>query len=211
MRRQGYRLDEVSEAVDEFDFRQNAQIYGAFDKSAGRLLGTIRLILGDQGPNEISSQAMIPEPWRSMTKIDARRYVVPRGRHAMQVKVMLMKALYEVASQRGIQAIVAASSEALASAYRMMHFQDVLPGGLSITPTGAHKAVTVVAINVAALKGLWQTDKELATFYRLWFETRHPDLLLQPERRVNDLSALRPAFEFVGPVMPAYPDGYLAS
>lgn len=172
----GYRLGDWRKAVDEADFADNGVVLAAFDKSGGACLGSIRLVLGDRGPNEITDFVRFEPPWRDMTKIEARRYVVPRSVHSMKVKVLLMKALYRVAEQEGIEAIVATSAEGLATTYRMMHFEDLAPGGLTVLPSGARKPVCVVAIEVARLRGLWRSDPALRNFYRVWFEQTHPDL-----------------------------------
>ncbi|MEZ5649079.1 MAG: hypothetical protein R3E87_00855 [Burkholderiaceae bacterium] len=189
----GYRLGSRKSAIDAFDFADNCIVLGAFDKENGQCLGSIRLVLGDRGPNEITAFVAFDEPWRTLTKIEARRFVVPRTIYSMKVKVMLMKALYAVAESQRIGAIVATSAEGLASTYRMMHFQDLQPGGLTVRPPGARKPATVVAIEVGKLKGLWRDDRDLANFYRIWFEQQHPDLHLEPSAR-NPLAVLRDEF-----------------
>ncbi|MEZ5661822.1 MAG: hypothetical protein R3E83_25985 [Burkholderiaceae bacterium] len=189
----GYRLTSRRSAVDEFDFQANCMVLGAFAKDGGRCLGSIRLVLGDRGPNEVTDFVAFDPPWALLSKIEARRFVVPRTMYSMKVKVMLMKALYAVAETEGIGAIIATSAEGLASTYRMMHFQDLAPGGLSIRPPGARKPATVVAIEVARLRGLWRDDPDLTNFYRIWFEQYHADLQLFPVV-VNPLRPLRDRF-----------------
>lgn len=187
----GYRLPSAAYAVDAMDFENNGVLLAAFDKRDDRCLGSIRLVLGDRGPNEITEFVRFDQPWRSLSIIEARRFVVPRSAYSMKIKVMLMKALYSVAADERLGAIVATSAEGLASTYRMMHFQDLAPGGLTVMPPGSRKPVTVVAIEVARLKGLWAQDPELANFYRIWFEQVHPDLKTAPIAASNPLRPLR--------------------
>ncbi|MGC1443793.1 MAG: hypothetical protein WA888_24550 [Burkholderiaceae bacterium] len=192
LRQAGYRSQRpADQEIDLLDWAAHAVVLGAYEKASGQLLGSMRVLLGSLGDGEISRYVNLPSDWKFQPCAEARLLCVARSAHQVGVKILLCKALYELALLHDCGQLVIASRRALQGFYRLMYFDDIVPEGLMFTPPGTAHSHLVLGLRLDGIRERWRADPEMAAFYRVVFEQYHPDLVLPADpQTLNPLSAL---------------------
>lgn len=197
LRHTGYRLSglRTEDTIDHaFDLAPNTVIFGAFDKTDQSLIGTIRVVIGSRGPVEVSSYCAVPTAIYEAPQAEARWFCVPRGSHNALVKLLLCKALYQLAVETDCASIVVAAKRSMQGLYRLMQFDDIAQSPVVFQPDGHRHAHTVLGISVPRVREQWREDPDLAQMFKVFFEQTHPDLQIpaDSQRVLNPLSELQP-------------------
>lgn len=173
---------------DRYDFEPHAVVLAAIDKSDGRIVGTIRVVLGDSGPLELDNYVHLA---RASTGVpaEAARLAIGRTRHRTLVKLALWKAYYRLCMGHGIESMVLAARRPIDDDYTWLDFHDIGVEPLWFVPGASfpdpHR---VLMQRLAGLQDKW--GQKSHEFFRFNVELVHPDIRPFSDDGINPLSRL---------------------
>lgn len=176
---------------DAIDYAPNAVVLIAIDKASARVVGTIRLVVGDTGPIELEQYVHIP---REVTGVpaEAARLVIGRTPKRTLVKLALFKAFYLFCAGHGIDSMVVAARDPVRFDYLWLQFHDLTDTPLWFVPGGDFPDPHQVLMQpIAGLRERWHHASH--DFYKILFEMVHPDIRPFVNGGINPLSRLAPA------------------
>lgn len=182
-------------APDRYDFMPNAVVLVAIDKRSERIVGSLRVVMGDVGPLELDAYATLP---RASTGVpaEAARLVVGRTRSRTLVKLALWKAFHRLCLGHGIDSMVLAARKPLDDDYAWLGFRDLQDEPAWFVPGGAfpdpHR---VLMLSMHGLPERWRAMSH--DLFRFNFELVHPDI------RPFSNDGINPLARFAGQPMPA--------
>lgn len=172
---------------DEFDFAPNALLLGAFQKSTGAIVGSMRVAYGTASQIETALWHPQPRLLAGHRLADARRLCVRPGRMATLVKLALWKAFWQAAMRSGTYALLAAARPPLNEDYRMLMFREPVPGGVWFTPPDVDDPHEMLMLTLHDIEERWLAHSH--AMHRFIFVTAHPDIMVDAQVR-NPLAGL---------------------
>lgn len=183
---------------DEFDFAPNALVLAAIDKRTSKVIGTMRVVIGDTGPLQLDSYVRLPREHTGIAA-EASRLAVARTRLHTLVKLSLWKAFHRVCSGYGVDSMVLAARSPLDQDYLWLDFDNIAGTPLWFVPGGSfcdpHR---VLMQRMLGLQERWRSKGH--DFYKFNFELVHPDIRPFVDGGTNPLSTLRAASSLAGSV-----------
>jgi hypothetical protein len=166
-------------APEPSDLDGSSRVLVALAKLDGMPLGSMRFRTNQFHPLDLEQSVTLPPALSHRVLSEATRLAVTQAAVGRVVKAMLMKAMFLQCEASGVECIVAAARSPMDRFYQWLFFEDVFPGG-DFVPM-AHAGMIphrVMSCDVVDTKRRWVAVDH--PWYSLFFETRHPDIELEP-------------------------------
>ena len=173
---------------DPYDFMPNATVLVAIEKHSGRIVGSLRVVMGDVGALELDAYVSLPR--RTLgSPAEAARLVVGRTGSRLLVRLALWKAFHRLCLGHGIDTMVLAARRPLDENYAWLGFADpdgqpiwFVPGGAFSDP---HR---VLSLSMHGLAERWRAQRH--DLYHFNVELVHPDIRPFSDDGLNPLARL---------------------
>lgn len=144
--------------IEALDRTPGTVVFVCRDLRTGEVVGTVRMQPGHgRSPLQIERHVILPHRITSRVRAEVTRLAVLPGVDA-QVKLCLMRAVYQYAMVHGIDwLVIAARNDALARNYRRLGFKDFLaPGQMLPLPCAGNLPHYIFTMDVQGVCGDWQ-------------------------------------------------------
>lgn len=144
--------------IEALDRTPGTVVFVCRDQRTGEAVGTVRIQPGQsRSPLQIERHVILPYRVTSRVRAEVTRLAVLPGADA-QVKLCLMRAVYQHALAHGIDwLVIAARNDALARNYRRLGFKDFLaPGQMLPLPCAGNLPHYIFTMDVQGVCGEWQ-------------------------------------------------------
>lgn len=173
---------------EEFDFAPNALVLAAIEKRTSKVIGTLRVMIGDTGPLQLDTYVRLPRE-RIGVAGEASRLAVARTRLHTLAKLSLWKAFHRLCSGYGVDSMVLAARSPLDHDYLWLDFENIGREPLWFVPGGSFcEPHRVLMQRMSGLQERWRGKGH--DFYKFNFELVHPDIRPFVDGGTNPLSAL---------------------
>lgn len=173
---------------DEHDFSPNAFVLMAHEKRSGALLGTMRVAFGTDETIEMLAFHPAPKLLSSVRIGEARRLSLKPSRYATLVKLSLWKSFWLSCAAHNVQTLLIAARPPMNDDYRMLLFEDGMPGGAWFSPAGLGSQHELLLLRTENLEERYRAHS--IELHRYMFVIQHPDIFVIPGDAVNPLHGL---------------------